>query len=85
MKINLKKTLLALAICTAGDFGPAHVVGTGATLLVTGKVAQGLLNQTDASVSSNNNGVNALNTTIQSGIAGSQATQVKGATQAPGM
>lgn len=86
-KMNIKRILVALAVCTAGEVGtgPAAVIATGAGLLVTGKIAQSVLDQTDASNKSNNNGVNALNNNIQSGISGSKSEQVKGGTQAPGM
>jgi hypothetical protein len=88
MKItNLKRAAIALVLCTAGEVGtgPAAVIATGAGILVTGKVAQGVLDQTDASTKSNNNGVNALNNNIQGGISGSKSEQVKGGQQAPGM
>ncbi len=85
--MKIKRALVALVVCTAGEVGtgPAAVIATGAGLLVTGRIAQSVLDQTDASNKSNDNGTNALNNNIQSGISGSSSVQVKSKTQAPGM
>lgn len=86
--LKIKRALVALFVCTAGEgfaTSPAGVIAVGGGVLFTARAGQALLDQGDASNKSNDNGVNALNNNIQSGISGSSATQVKGKTQAPGM